>query len=91
MCPQVTAIAFHPSGATMSSADEDGTVITWDLATSKRLATAEKHKGPIWSLAYSQGGGKLLASGEGPLRQPVLTSHTTASLDACVLLKFYQL
>lgn len=61
---QVTALAFHPDGKTMASADEDGIVIIWDLALAKRLAWAEKHKAAIWSLAYCQGGGQVLASGE---------------------------
>lgn len=60
---QVCAMAFHPEGSVMSSADEDGTVITWDLAEAKRLQSAQKHKGAVWSLSYSKGSGALLASG----------------------------
>lgn len=61
---QVTALAFHPDGATMASADEDGVVIHWDLREAKRIASAEKHKAAVWSLAFSRGSGEMLASGE---------------------------
>ena len=59
----MTALAFHPDGRTMASADEDGFVMCWDLSSAKRLASAHKHKAAVWSLAYCQGGGQLLASG----------------------------
>ena len=61
---QVTSLAFSPDGDQLSSADEDGVIITWDLAEAKKLASAAKHAGAVWSLAYSQGDGGLLASGK---------------------------
>lgn len=60
---QISSLAFSPDGTSLASADASGNLIAWDLATSKRLATASQHKGPVWSLAYSQGDGALLASG----------------------------
>ena len=60
---QVTALAFSPDGGQLSSADEDGVIMTWDLAEANKLASAAKHAGAVWSLAYSQGDGGLLASG----------------------------
>ena len=60
---QITAMAFHPDGTTLASADEDGVVITWDLAQAKQLRNGEKHKAAVWSLSFSNGGGSLLASG----------------------------
>lgn len=61
--PQISSLAFSPDGASLASADASGTLVAWDLASSKRLATASQHKGPVWSMAYSQGDGALLASG----------------------------
>lgn len=60
---QISALAFSPDGTTLATADASGTLIVWDLATAKRLTTAHEHRGPVWSLAYSQGEGALLASG----------------------------
>lgn len=60
---QISSLAFSPDGTTLTTADASGTLIAWDLASSRRLATASQHRGPIWSLAYSQGEGSLLASG----------------------------
>ena len=57
-------MAFHPDGSTLASADEDGVVITWDLAQAKQLRSGEKHKAAVWSLSFSNGGGNLLASGQ---------------------------
>ena len=62
-CLQICALAFHPTGSILSSADEDGNIMTWDLGEAKRLQTGMKHKGAVWSLSYSSGAGSLLASG----------------------------
>eukprot|EP00775_Hariotina_reticulata_P003881 gene3881-4136_t len=43
---------------------EDGTVAVYDLASARRLALLEGHKGPVWSVSYSRGGGSLLATGQ---------------------------
>ena len=65
-CPsalQISSLAFSPDGTTLATADASGAMIAWDLATSRRLASTAEHRGPVWSLAYSQGEGALLASG----------------------------
>lgn len=62
-CLQICAMAFHPAGLELATADEDGNIMIWDLGEAKRLQTAQKHKGAIWSLSYSSGSGSLLASG----------------------------
>jgi transcription initiation factor TFIID subunit 5 len=62
-CLQISSMAFSPDGTTLATADASGAVVAWDLATSRRLASASEHRGPVWSLAYSQGEGALLASG----------------------------
>lgn len=56
----------------MSSADEDGNIVTWDLAEAKKLQSAQKHKNAVWSLAYSSGNGSLLASGTESYRRQIL-------------------
>lgn len=68
---QVCSLAFHPEGAVLASADEDGVVITWDLAEARKLQTADKHKGAVWSLSYSHGPKHLLASGAYPSRSAI--------------------
>ena len=61
---QVTALAFHPGGSLLTSADDEGSIITWNLAEARKVATAKQHRGAVWSLSYSAGTGDLLASGE---------------------------
>lgn len=63
MCSQITALAFSPDGQTLASGSEDGALMTWDLKDARRTALTPEHTGPVWSLAYSQGAGSLLASG----------------------------
>ncbi len=60
---QVTALAFSPDGQMLASGSEDGSLMLWDLKDARRFGLAPQHKGPVWSLAYSQGDGSILASG----------------------------
>lgn len=60
---QVTALAFSPDGHTLASGSEDGSLMVWDLKDARRTGLTPNHKGPIWSLAFSQGDGAILASG----------------------------
>jgi len=61
---QVTALAFAPDGRTLAAGCADGSVVLWDLAEARRTAAvAERHRGPVWSLAFSHGAGGMLASG----------------------------
>jgi transcription initiation factor TFIID subunit 5 len=60
----VTALAAADDGVTLASADASGAVSVWDLGSARRVAGAPRaHAGPVWSLAYSRGGGAVLASG----------------------------
>ena len=61
---QITALAFSPDGQTLASGSEDGSMMAWDLKEARRSGLAPSHKGPVWSLAFSQGDGAILASGK---------------------------
>ena len=61
---QVTALAFSPDGQMLASGSEDGSLMLWNLKDARRFTLAPQHKGPVWSLAYSQGDGSVLASGD---------------------------
>jgi len=56
-------MSFSSDGASLATADEAGVLISWDLGSARPLATTLSHAGPIWSLAYSKGSSKVLASG----------------------------
>ena len=60
---QVTALAFSPDGQILASGSEDGSMMVWDLKDARRFGVAPSHTGPVWSLAFSQGEGAILASG----------------------------
>ena len=60
---QITALAFHPEGNMLASADEDGQIVIWDLGEAKQLYSVSKHKAAIWSMSYSCGQNAMLASG----------------------------
>lgn len=59
----LTALAVAHDGVTLASADANGVISTWDLGSARQVATSSIHSGPVWSLDYSYGSGKLLASG----------------------------
>jgi WD40 repeat protein len=61
---QITSLALAPNGKTLASGDMEGTVMLWDLGEGKRIASLTSHKGPIWSMDFSQGDGALLATGK---------------------------
>jgi WD40 repeat protein len=57
----VTAAVFAPNGKTLATADHDGSLRLWDVATGRQLVVLLGHKGPLASLAYSPDG-RMLAS-----------------------------
>ena len=59
---EVTALAFSPDGATLASANWDGTLYLWNAVTGEQLFTLEGHKGGVRSIAFSPDG-KTVASG----------------------------
>ena len=59
----VRALAMSPDGQSMASGSDDGGVLVWDLGTSKATHAFTGHRGAVYSMDYSGGNGKVLASG----------------------------
>ena len=59
----VHAVAFSPDGKTLASADDDGFITLWDVATRKSRARMQMHQKFVRALAFSPDG-KTLASGD---------------------------
>lgn len=57
-------MGFSPDGNLSASGDENGDVIIWDLRQAARLEAVKGHTAPVWSLAFSQPDGAILASGQ---------------------------
>lgn len=75
----ITALAVSHDGVTVSSADANGALSTWDLGAAKRVGgSATAHNGPVWSLNYSFGEGKVLASGGSDCRVKLWSSSGSA-------------
>lgn len=55
-------MAVSPNGKTVASAEADGSVRLWDLATGKDQRRFQGHQGQVTYLAWSADG-KTLASG----------------------------
>jgi len=58
-----TSLAVSPDGATIAAGSEDGSVRVWDIGKAQQMACLVGHQGPVWSLAHSEGEGRLLCSG----------------------------
>jgi WD40 repeat protein len=65
----VTAVAFHPNGATLATACQDGNVRFWSTQTQRRLPAILEHGHPLGALAFSKDG-RVLATGGGEQRAP---------------------
>ena len=61
---EVLAVAFHPDGTRLATADRDGGVWLWDLKRGEAVVRLPGHKSYVWSLAFSPDGATL-ASGSG--------------------------
>jgi WD40 repeat protein len=59
----VHVVAFSPDGKTLASADDDGVITLWDVATRKARARMEMPEKFVRALAYSPDG-KTVASGD---------------------------
>ena len=60
----VFCVAYSPDGRTLASGDRDGTIMLWDLKTSKERATLKGHTAGVQSVAYSPDGKTLASGGE---------------------------
>lgn len=75
---QITAMAFSSDGSTLSTGDSSGIINIWDLASAQVLTACEAHQGPVWSLSYSHGEGKVLASGGSDCTLKLWSEHKSS-------------
>ncbi len=54
------AVAMSPDGRTAVSGGTSGTLDRWDLATGRDVAEPLRHPFPVWAVAYSSDGTKIL-------------------------------
>ncbi|KIW00851.1 hypothetical protein, variant [Verruconis gallopava] len=60
----ITAIECSPNGQTLASADDQGSIFLWDLASGTRIKRMRGHgKGGIWSLSWSVESSVLVSGG----------------------------
>ena len=60
----ITAVECSPDGRTLASADDQGSIFLWDLASGTRIKRMRGHgKGGIWSLTWSVESSVLVSGG----------------------------
>jgi WD40 repeat protein len=57
-------VSFSPDGKAIASANRDGTVTTWDMATGKLGRTFSGHSGVVRGVTFAPGGKYVVSSGE---------------------------
>jgi translation initiation factor 3 subunit I len=58
----VTRVVCHPSGTTLISTGEDGTVRKWDIETGQNTETVTAHQKSVNDLQLSKSGGQLITA-----------------------------
>jgi WD40 repeat protein len=61
----VNALIVTPDGRQLISASSDATLKLWDLASGKELLTFQSHPAPIYAVAVTPDGKRVVASGYG--------------------------
>jgi WD40 repeat protein len=60
---RVHRLAFSPSGRLLLSADEDGTMIVWNVKSGSMLSSLSDHGGPVGGLVFQQDGALAVWTG----------------------------
>ena len=59
----VVTLQFHPGGTSVAGGMADGTVVVWDVATGRELATLQQPD-VVYAMAFARDG-QLLATADG--------------------------
>ena len=59
----VNSVAYSPDGATLASADSEGTVLLWDMTTGEDVRTLKGHTSWVTSVEFSPDGLTLASAG----------------------------
>jgi WD40 repeat protein/serine/threonine protein kinase len=62
----VLAAAFNPDGKHLVTATRRGVVRSWDVTAGRLSNTLEGPTGPVWLVAFSPNGKRILAAGDDP-------------------------
>src|SRR3546814_8606090 len=76
---QVWAIAFSPDGNLLASGDRSGEVRLWDLASGTSRWSVVVGQGSVWSLAFIDGGRRLVTASDNGVRLWSVGTGTAAA------------
>src|SRR3546814_20508085 len=76
---QVWAIAFSPDGNLLASGDRSGEVRLWDLASGTSRWSVAGGQGSVWSLAFIDGGRRLVTASDHGVRPWGVRTGTAAA------------
>jgi WD40 repeat protein/Flp pilus assembly protein TadD len=61
--PMVFGLAFSPDGRLLASADTDGVMRLWDVATGRLVRECHGHEGMLWTVAFHPDGKEVASAG----------------------------